>query len=347
MEAHSNGGGNKVSILLTADWHLTDHPKDSYRWGLIPWIQEQVQKCEISQVAVLGDIVDSKDRHSAKLVNKLISQLTELANHCDVYILYGNHDGLEADSAFFGFIESFDRNIYYINKPTAHYLGSDLCLFLPSTRNHEIDWAEFCDPNQYTYIFCHQTFTGAKSETGMELTGVPPSVFSNYKGRVISGDIHVPQRLNKTITYVGSPYLVRFGDSFTPRVMVLGDKPARSSTDLRFPCLSKFTLVVTSAEELLSEAAKHNVKEGDQVKVRVRLPRTQYGDWNQIKEQIRTTAVQKGWDLFGPELLPLSQREKAADSVSTYRSPEAILKDYAKQKRFNEAQIAAGLRLLG
>lgn len=31
-----------MSILLTSDLHLTDRDRDEYRWGLFPWLKEQI-----------------------------------------------------------------------------------------------------------------------------------------------------------------------------------------------------------------------------------------------------------------------------------------------------------------
>jgi len=44
-----------MSILITSDLHLTDRDRDEYRWGLFPWIAEQIDKHEVSTLLFLGD----------------------------------------------------------------------------------------------------------------------------------------------------------------------------------------------------------------------------------------------------------------------------------------------------
>lgn len=333
-----------MSILCTSDTHFSNHPRDAYRFNLLPWIQTQVIEKEISQVILAGDITDSKDAHPAGLVNKLVEQLVELSNHCDVFLLAGNHDFVDPTCPFFRFIESFQKTIYFISTPSSFYLNvsnkSINCLFLPSTKNWREDWASF-NFDKYDLIFCHQTFDGCITENGTRLAGVPPNIFGQT--RFLSGDIHVPQKIGKYGEYIGAPYLCRFGDSFRPRVVWLDNN--LKSHDLKFPCLSKHVLVITEIAELDSEAQKLGINPGDQVKVRVRLPRSQYPSWNQIKAEIKDKAQAYGWELFGPELLPLDTKNPTLQ-ITAYKSSEEILAEYIKAKKLSQRQAEIGLSLL-
>lgn len=338
-----------MSMLVTADIHLTDNVRDSYRWDLIPWIQEKVIEHSISQVLILGDSTDQKDNHSANLVNRFIQQITELGTCCDVFILYGNHDGIS--EPFFGFIEEFKSNVTFISKVSSWWLrlptkGRSIhCLFLPCTRNWEEDWNGI-DFDQYDLIFTHQTYNGARSETGILLPGIPPSVFEYYRGKVYSGDIHVPQKVGPKIEYVGSPYRIRFGDQFEPRVIVLDDDLRRHS--IYFRCLSKHVLVCSNLEDMVEQADKLKVKSGDQVKVRVSLARHDLPSWKGLKEQVKQKAIELGWQLFGPELLPIKDavpKETEATAVY-YRTSEQILADFISAKRLSDKQADIGLSLI-
>src|SRR4029077_8696392 len=159
-----------MSFLLVSDTHFTDSARDEYRWGLFPWIIDQVKQRGISQVLLLGDVTENKDGHPSSLVNRLIGNLTELATYCDVFILRGNHDGVSEDQPFFGFIEDFQSNVTFISNKKSYWLKlgkrSINCLFLPSTKHWQEDW-DGIDFNQYDLIFTHQTYNGAKAETGI------------------------------------------------------------------------------------------------------------------------------------------------------------------------------------
>lgn len=334
-------------MLIVSDTHFTSNPRDDYRWGIFPWLRRQAEENGVEQIVHCGDLTDSKDRHSADLVNRLITEITELGKYCDVFLLCGNHDGIDLTNPFFGFVERFETNVTFIYKITHYWLKigkrSVNCLFLPCTRNYLSDW-QGIDFNQYQFIYCHQTFDGAKSETGIMLDGIPPSVFADFKGQVISGDIHVPQRIAKNIEYVGSPYRIRFGDTFNPRVILLDDFARFKS--LNYPCLSKHTLVLTSLGDLEAEARRLNIIEGDQVKIRVKLPRSQFPNWDMIKSEIKEIAVAKGWELYGPELHQLEDGSiKRADSPS-YKSNDDIVRAYGEAKKFTQNQIDLGVRLL-
>jgi DNA repair exonuclease SbcCD nuclease subunit len=336
-----------MSIILTSDTHFTDNLKDEYRWDLFPWLVDQVEEKGVNQVCILGDICDSKDKHSAQLVNRLIDSLRNLAEYCDVFILQGNHDVVTENCPFFKFIETFETNVTFIYKITDYTLTngkfSQHCLFLPSTKDWKNSWKDI-DVNRYNLIFSHATYDGAKSETGITLDGIPPSVFSSFKGKVYSGDIHVPQRIGKNIEYVGSPYRIRFGDTFSPRVILL-DEHGRAN-NLYFPCISKHTVVVTSLDDLAQEADRLKIKAKDQVKVRVKLPRSRFPDWDTIKGQIKEVAVERQWELFGPELHQLEDGSIRRLEAPSYKSSEDTVRAYGKAKKLSEYQISLGISIL-
>src|SRR5882724_7118261 len=92
--------------LLTSDLHLSDKPRDAYRFGLFPWLAKQQKAHNVDAIFILGDLTENKDRHSAKLVNQTIESLLTLRP--PVYILRGNHDGIDPGSPFFKFVNSIE-----------------------------------------------------------------------------------------------------------------------------------------------------------------------------------------------------------------------------------------------
>ena len=58
-------------ILVIGDLHLTDQPKDAYRFGIFKWIKKQIEKHQPEYTVILGDLTDKKDKHSAGLVNRI------------------------------------------------------------------------------------------------------------------------------------------------------------------------------------------------------------------------------------------------------------------------------------
>src|SRR6185437_9098321 len=89
------------------------------------------------------------------------------------------------------------------------------------------------------------TYRGCVMDNGMRAPGgVPVDVFGNFKGQVLSGDIHVPQRLREPYgpEYIGAPYHIDFGDKFTPRVLLIDADGMKK--DLRYPCPEKIVIDV-------------------------------------------------------------------------------------------------------
>ena len=327
-----------MTFLITSDTHFTATPRDEYRWGLFPWLRKMAKKHDAGDIIFCGDLTDAKDRHPSTLVNRLVEELDTLAsNGISVWLLKGNHDYVDADNPFFDFLSKVPH-IKFITKPTEITIQEERFLFLPSTRDYDADWAGLDVDAEY--IFCHQTFDGSVAENGMELRGIPPGVFKSFSGKVISGDIHVPQDINKQIKHVGSPYRIHFGDTFTPRVLLLKDG---RFTDLHFPCISREVIVVRSAEAL----DKYEFPEGTQVKIRVKLKRAEYPEWTNIRKQAAEVASRKGWQLCGLELVELTTRVRDREiEVEETRTPETIVREYGKDRKLDKDMVEAGVDFL-
>lgn len=335
-----------MTSLLTADIHLTDNPRDEYRWGLIPWLVDQAFDTGAHQVLVLGDITDAKDKHSSFLVNRLTTSLQASPKELDWFFLKGNHDYIDENWPFFEFLDALP-NVHFIKNPEEHNLkiGAERvpCLFLPSTKDWEREWKGY-SWNDYDFIFTHQTFEGCLTENGTTLDGVPPSVFADFRGQVYSGDIHVPQKVARNVEYIGAPYHIRFGDSFYPRVLLVDSMGKRKP--LRFPCQGKHLVEIREVEELQEY---DEILSGDQVKVRVSLRRADYPRWSDIKADIREFAMEKGWVLFGPELKaldPIPEPDGPRVVQSANASPVQLLTTYASERQVETDVFKAGLEIL-
>ena len=330
-----------MATLISADLHFTDNPRDEHRWNLIPWIAAQVSKYSVDEVLLLGDITDAKDRHSSRLVNRLVIELYKLASACSLYILAGNHDSLDPTCPFFGFMHLLP-SVTFITTPSSIELGLGECLFLPSTHDWRTDWKGI-DFNDYDYVFTHATFDGCTSESGIVLNGgIPPSVFKDFKGKVVSGDIHMPQKMGKNIEYVGAPYRVRFGDIFTPRVLLLDHDKHR---DLHFPTIKKHVVTIQGGEPLTKQFDALAVQPSDMVKLRVRLTRAQYPDWPKLRQAYQNECREMGIDLYGPELLKVTETART-NSEPVCVSVADALDGYIKRKKLSQSSAQFGRTVL-
>ena len=342
-----------MQALVTSDWHLTDSPRDEYRWGFVEKVLPAILKEEqVGLLLFLGDITEAKSQHSAELVNRLVAAFKRLAELCPVVGLTGNHDGLSPDAPFFAFLSEVQRGaISWVQRPTVladlknvpkGFSAAERTILLPNTRQPEKDWEDI-PFREYDWAFAHQCFATAKSESGFALSGTSLSFFP--KGMtIIAGDIHRPQT-SGPLTYVGSPYHVDFGDGFEPRVLLWDGKRVES-----LPVNSPQKALVEAGS--LKELSKQKLPEGDIVKVRYEVE--SYDKWPEAKKEIERWAEERGLvlQLAQPVIntTPAKARKRAdgegALGAAEELSDEDILTAYGKKRQVSDAYVSAGLKLL-
>jgi hypothetical protein len=323
-----------MSVLITADIHQTDRPVDEYRWKLFPWLCEQAKKHNVDEILILGDLTDAKDRHPARLVNRLMTSASSLAEVAYTVFLKGNHDYYDPSNPFFEFMK-FAPNMDFIKTPEVKDLSIGKCCFIPAGEN----WKQF-KLLQLPYTFTHVTFDGSESENGTLLPGVDPAIAKGYEGKIYSGDIHVPQKIRKNVEYVGAPYHCRFGDTFTPRVLLIHNDG--SSEDLRFPAPRKHTIEIDKIDAL----NKAKFKPGDHVKVRFYLRRTEYDEWRKTRDAIKEIVIEREGILFGIEPIAIEIKEAKKTSEVDFMSSEQLVEAYCKNHRIPSNYMKIGKDLL-
>lgn len=326
-----------MTVLVTSDFHLSDNPRDAYRLKTLATIRKIAKKHKVTRILFLGDVTEAKDRHSAWLVNRIVKEFYRFSKIAPIFMLQGNHDSLEIDHPFYEFLHQID-GITWIKQPVIKEVESiGSCLFLPHTRDHKKDWARI-DMNGYKQIFAHNTFEGAKVESGREMKGIPTSVFPQIRNHVISGDIHVPQRVGPVV-YTGAPYTVDFGDNYQPRVLLLNKDAA------------PFSVQVPGAQKVLIElfgsklANRSMTYPGDIVKVRVHLKNFEYAKWHEIREKVVEWCDQYKQILHSVHPI-VEQTKEAMVTKATARSDTQLMREFAKISNVDERTLKRGIRLL-
>lgn len=281
-----------MNWLISTDLHLSDRPKDNYRFGLFQWLAKQQVKHNVTATFILGDLTQDKDKHSSALVNRIIDELMLLPP--PVYILRGNHDGISEKDPFFRFINCIDGLRFVVEPKFLKSLGVAM---VPHCRTQtELDAACGKIPPNPEALFTHVTFEGAIAESGARLSGLRASPIDLLQPRLcLSGDVHKPQRCGP-VTYVGAPYHVRFGDQFNPRVLLV--KNGREQ-DLHFDCPRKWALTVKGPQDL---ELNEDLKKGDQVKLTLMLNREDAIEWAARKQALLNTCKELGLEVFGASM---------------------------------------------
>lgn len=335
-----------MTILVTADIHLNDLPRDAYRhdWmaNILPAL---LKKHKAELLLILGDLTDDKDSHNAWLTNQIVDHFATLAEICPIILKKGNHDYIVAENPFFEFLGRIP-NLYWINKPTEVKALPDLklcallgegTLLLPHTHNPKRDWAEI-NFDYYDWFYTHQTYKGA-AVGPRKMEGIDPNIFPQT-AEVISGDIHQPQSFGP-ITYVGSPYTVDFGDSFNPRVLLIDGDQIKS-----IPSPGPQKRLIECKYPALPYQCKANPN--DILKVRVTIDATQAPQWNQIKDDIKRWGDKNGYVIYlvQPVIDAKGASGSAKSRKANTRTDEELLEIYSKSRAVSETTLKTGLNLL-
>ena len=330
------GGLRKLMILVTSDFHLNDNPRDAYRHDYMQTITREIKRNKVSHLLVLGDLTDAKGGHGAWLVDKIFGYVYDWSKLCDVVFITGNHDYLSSSTPFFGAL-NYLENVSWIKEPWEGDL--DGILWLPHTNDYEEDWSGL-NVRSYNLVFTHNTFAGALAEHGKELGGIPRTVFSR-KQKVISGDVHVPQKLGP-IEYVGSPYPINFGDSPAKHLMLLDDRLKISYIPYDGP-----NRVMIDLPSMDRDAEVSGLKRGDMVKVRVRVSGGQLGNFQKFKERIVEELVEIGCvvNLVQPLVDPGDSVQLGGEKVHK-RTDQEILDSYSYAVGVKDPVRKTGVRLM-
>ena len=332
-----------MSWLITADLHLTDRPEHAYRFKFLEWLHQQAIEERATQIFLLGDITDQKDRHSAWLVQEVVHAIMKLATVCDLHILYGNHDGPSLDRPYWKFLASLrsTRPICYYTK----VVHVDSCIMSPWGCENEAvsDVRTAMTGTIPSFMFMHATVNGAKTENGTVMEGSCPSSFvpKNTRLKVFSGDIHVPQRVGD-VEYVGAPYHVHYGDGFEPRVLLLNPNSGKTR-DIHWdgaPRLHTLHLSVGSF------SLPDRVGNGDRVKIVAStdvalLP----ADWQSYIQAIRKVIEARGATLTTALLENKVKADALRALAAARRGDDEIVRNFAEHQKYSDQVTTVGVEL--
>ncbi len=324
-----------MRLVLASDLHLTDRPSDEYRWTLFSQLRDLCQD-RMTTLWILGDLTESKDYHSSRLVNRIVTSLRNLRSQSkvnEIHILRGNHDGIDPDYPYFAFLNAIPWCSFHIH-PKLVEDGEHRILLLPHTRDYKKDWVNL-DWENAELVFAHCTVKGARSETGHTLEGIPSDFFAPCRGKLYCGDVHVPQVVGPA-EYVGAPYPIRFGDTPNCRVLLI---EGRKTVSVPLRNIGKPIITINSTTQ---EKTLPPIGRGDQVKVRIVLGEEELGKWHELRRKMQAWCESKGATLSACELQHREEgiTPKMAMKVATLLSPAQAFNQYARK-------LEAPLRTLG
>jgi len=321
--------------IICGDPHFTDNPKDSYRWDFLKWLRKKIIELNIEKLYILGDICEKKNYHSSTLVNRIIYELYELSNICEIIILKGNHDyDKDENNPFFQFSSKLNK-ITYISNPCQ--IASEY--FIPHSSSEK-----FCAdiPADIDFTYLHHDIIGAKVSNDYLLeNGIKIESLMHKKPYFISGHVHIPQSIGSNFIYVGAPYPIKFGDIYVGRIVFIDSYNKIKSID--YPSIKKWSLKINSIDEIND----YDLEKEDQVKIEINILQSDYHRWNDIKNEIKSLCEKLEIDLFSVTIKPITKkRRKRLRQNNNIISPEDILNRFTEQEKLGSELLEVGKELL-
>lgn len=332
-------------ILLTSDWHLDDNPLNEYRWDVFKHVAQWAEESkDNSLIYHLGDLTDRKDRHSAKLVNRLTKEFKRLADvGIVVWILMGNHDKPINGTPFWCFLTDMSDFLTFVAEPTG--LPKARLALLPYADDPAADWAHI-DFSKIDTIFMHQTVTGARGNNGILLENNKMPTFP-FRIKVYSGDIHTTQTIRKrgaaSVIYIGSPHPVAFGDDYPCQMMELNDDYSFARI-ISLQTMQKLMLRIDD----LADLDKVVARPGDQARVVCKLAIERLEQWPAIQDAIGDWAGRLDVLLFSidPEIEGIQTASDDVEAPALESDPTYILRLFADAEEIDDRMFEAGIALL-
>ena len=207
----------KLTVIAIGDQHImTSNIPDVDIF--IERITILVQERKPDFIVLLGDMLDTFEKVNSMCLNKAYELVDNMRKVAKTYILVGNHDYINntqflSENHWLNGLK-FWHNVIVVDKVIKEEMNNMNFVFCPYVypgRFFEalrtLDWIE---PNLHSIdcIFAHQEFLGCKMGAFNSEIG---DVWIESNPYVISGHIHLNQKLGENIYYPGSAIQTAFG----------------------------------------------------------------------------------------------------------------------------------------
>lgn len=313
--------------LLLADLHLHERKEFGVMDGeissrlkeglsIIEQIGGLVDKHNISEVIVLGDIFELKDRVPNHVLVAFAESLHKI--HSPIKVLLGNHDfKVKRYSSLKLF--SLGDLFTLIDRPTYMKLSNGLRVgFLPFFREYtdfEFFWERLHNQSEFDLFCFHQAIPGVVYKSKNKI----PGTFNLTMFRdtlYLAGHIHQHCQVGDKIMYLGSPYQVNFNEVGDKKYVWLLDSKIMKlrPVELDYP-----RFVTTNINEEVTDSVTGNY---------VKLIGEITPDKKPMVVQKREEVMSLGAKGVVTDIHYMREVKKRLDAKT---STENIIKDYVKQ----------------
>ena len=229
METYTFGARNDNSVLL-------EHQIKFFNTQFFPYLE----KNGISDIFILGDILDRRKYANISTVNYIRKHVIETLSRYYVYMLVGNHDAYNSNSLEVNSLEEIvqvkdGKKFAIISNPQEVKFTWGNVLLLPwICMENEKRSLELIQQTNAKVCFGHLELKGFESHAGHIIdTGLDISCLSKFR-LVAASHIHKRQHVDN-IFYLGSPYQITWADFDSPKGFHILDTNTLQLTFIRNP----------------------------------------------------------------------------------------------------------------
>lgn len=202
-----------TTVAIFSDLHLGVHQNSlfwhetSLKW--CEWFVDELKKKDIKTILFLGDFFHYRDEVAVNTLDIGYQLLSQLSNY-NIIMIPGNHDSFYKEHSAVNSLNIFSgwKNLQVVTEPTVFQFGNKSAAFIP--------WGGAVN-SRTDYLFGHFEINSFRMN-GLKLCEKGRDAFSllDMSGKIFSGHFHLRDRRqyeNGSITYVGNPFEMDFGDS--------------------------------------------------------------------------------------------------------------------------------------
>lgn len=334
--------------LVVSDIHLINSPNEEWRFKIFDILTEIINKQNVTSLIILGDLTESKDKHTSQFIDRIITSFKKLQSNCKrittINFLCGNHDYIDPEYPFFKFLKDLSFSDIDFNVIFNEFKIIDNDLYIPYMLN-PIEVLQNNPSLVYDNLFLHHMFTGIRLRSGYKAEGIDSIKLKEQIpiDNIFSGHIHQAQIFNG-ITYIGAPYATEFRDENKGRVLLINNN---TYTYISLPrILHKIVLDISNVGDINN----YQLLQGDHVKVELNLDRNECIKHKEIITQIKNVLKEKEVQLVSLntkiiDTIDIQQTIKQSD-INKNLDKYSIVKDFCTTKQLGYNYLDEALQIL-
>lgn len=182
--------------------------------GVVDQFHQSIIEENVAAAFVLGDVFHSRDRLNVDVFCSTFRAFQKFAQTVPLYMLVGNHDQYNRTGTIHS-LEAFKTFATVIDQPTIGKIGNITYAAIPHTIDREVFTSFVKSIKSVDLFLAHQAIKEATTgpldhcpKHGMSVEDLP---YDRAKFCLL-GDYHNGQMLKDNVGYIGSPYMLDFGE---------------------------------------------------------------------------------------------------------------------------------------